>query len=258
MPDLKKLAEEYNSGKSLREISEDYNLSPVTVRRYLIKAGVSIRNKKEAAEAAMERGRLTSPILYRKRTQEEKDVISNAVKKRWEEMSPEDSEKFRKNAKDRWESQPEQEKALRQQKAGEALRKASVEGSKAEKALHKELLKAGYHVIIHQKGLIAGEKYEVDLFIPDLLIAIEIDGPQHFIPIYGQEHFNRTLKYDTIKNGALISRGICVLRVKYLSKHNSGVINKKIADLVIKEIEKIKNNFPPVENRLIELEIDNV
>lgn len=258
MPDLKKLAEDYRSGKSLREIGQENNMPAVTVRRHLIKAGVALRTKEEAAMVALERGKLTSPVIGRKRTPEEKEMISTSRKKKWQEMSEEELEAFRKSAKDRWDAQSEEEKSYKQQKAGEALRRASIEGSKAEKSLYKELHKLGYDVIIHKKGLIPGEKYEVDLYLPQLTVAIEIDGPQHFFPIYGEEHLSRTIKYDTIKNGALISRGICVIRVKYLSKHNSSVINKKITELVVNQLKKIENNFPELKDRLIELEIENV
>lgn len=258
MPDLKKLVDEYKSGKSLREIGNEYDMSSTTLRRKFLKAGVTLRSKEEAAQVALERGKLTSPVLNRKRTQEEKELISAGRKKKWQEMSEAELEKFRQSAKDRWDAQSEEEKTYKQQKAGEALRRASIEGSKAEKSLYKELLKLGYNAIIHKKGLIPGEKYEVDLFIPNLMIAIEIDGPQHFLPIYGEEHLSRTIKYDAIKNGALLSRGMCIIRVKYLSKHNSSVINKKIADLVVAEIKKIEQKFPELKDRLIELEIENV
>jgi very-short-patch-repair endonuclease len=258
MSNIKQLIEEYNSGKSLREISQEYDLNPTTLRRHLIKAGLTLRNKEQAAEIAMERGKITSPVINRKRTQEEKDLISATRKKKWQEMSQDDLDKFRKSAKDRWDSQSEEERIYKQQKAGEALRRASIEGSKAEKALYKELSKGGYDVIIHKKGLIPGEKYEIDLFLPALMVAIEIDGPQHFLPIYGEDNLNRNIKYDAIKNGALLSRGVCVIRIKYLSKHNSAIINKKIADLVLEQLKRIELKFPDLENRLIELEIENV
>ena len=139
-----------------------------------------------------------------------------SFKERFQRSKNDDLEIFKKNAKDRWELQTSEEKIDRQKRAGEALRRASTEGSKAEKFVYEHLTKAGYEVIMHKVGLIPGEKYEVDLFLPSMRVAIEIDGPQHFLPIYGEKNLRNNIKYDAIKNGALISRGICVIRIKYL------------------------------------------
>jgi len=258
MLDVKKISSLYDEGKSIRDIAMVFNTYPNKIARILKKSGKELRSKEEAAKLAVESGKIKPPMLGKTRTQAEKDNISAKRAKKWKEMSEEELESFKKSAKDRWDLQSEEEKIYKQQKAGEALRRASIEGSKAEKSLYKELLKLGYDVIIHKKGLIPGEKYEVDLFLPSLMVAIEIDGPQHFLPIYGEEHLNRTIKYDSIKNGALIGRGICIIRVKYLSKHNSSAINKRIADLVSNQLKKIEQKFPDQGNRLIELEIESV
>jgi very-short-patch-repair endonuclease len=258
MLNTEEIIKQYRSGKSIREVAELHQTYPNKVLRLLKKCGETLRTKEEAAKIAVDQGKIKPPMLGKKRTQAEKDNISEKRAKRWKEMSEENLEAFKKNAKDRWDSQSDEDKIYKQQKAGEALRRASVEGSKAEKFLHERLTKEGYNVIIHKKGLIPGEKYEVDLYIPKLLIAIEIDGPQHFLPIYGEENLSRNIKYDSIKNGALLSRGICIIRVKYLLKHNSQQTNNRLFDLVSKEIKKIEEKFPDLDNRIIELEISNV
>ena len=248
----------YDSGKSIRDIANELSTYPNKIARTLKKAGKELRSKEEAAKIAVEAGKIKPPMLGKKRTQAEKDNISIKRSQKWQQMTSDELENFKKSAKDRWDSQTDEEKIYKQQKAGEALRRASIEGSKAEKFLYEKLTKAGYEVIIHKKGLVAGEKYEVDLFLPQLTVAIEIDGPQHFLPIYGEENLQRNIKYDSIKNGALISKGICVIRVKYLAKHNSQKINNKVFEVVSNELTKIENRFPDLQNRLIELEINNV
>lgn len=40
---------------------------------------------------------------------------------------------------------------------------------------------------------------ELDIYIPELFIAIEIQGIYHYKPIYGDEKFQRTIKNDKIK-----------------------------------------------------------
>jgi very-short-patch-repair endonuclease len=252
-----KIIEDYREGKSIREIAILYDTYPNKILRILKQCGETIRTKEEAARIAVDRGKIKPPMLGKKRTQKEKDNISVKRSKKWKELSGKDLEVFRQNAKDRWDLQTEQDKIDRQKKAGQALRRASTEGSKAEKFLYEKLTKAGYSVIMHKVGLIPGEKYEVDLFIPSLMIAIEIDGPQHYLPIYGEDNLSRNIKYDSIKNGALLSRGMCVIRVKYMSRHNSQRINNSLFNVVREQIIKIENKFPDPQYRLIELEIPN-
>jgi very-short-patch-repair endonuclease len=257
MLDIKKICDLYDDNHSIRDIAEIFGTYPNKIARILKKTGKELRSKEEAAKIAVESGKIKPPMLGKKRTQAEKDNISAKRAKKWQEMSKDDLETFKQNAKDRWESQTPEEKSYKQKKAGEALRRASIEGSKAEKSLYGTLTKLGYDVIIHKTGLIPGEKYEIDLYLPSLLVAIEIDGPQHFLPVYGEENLSRNIKYDAIKNGALLSRGICVIRVKYLLKHNSQRTNKQLADAVVNELKKIEQKFPNPEDRLIELEIDH-
>lgn len=257
MLDAVKIEEMYREGKSVREIASYFNTYPSKILRVLKKSGTQLRTKEEAGKMAFENGKIKPPMLGKKRTEQEKEMIGTARAKKWASMSEDELESFKKGARERWHNEPVEQKLQRQKLAGEALRRASVEGSKAEKFLYKELSKTGFNVIMHKSGLIPGEKFEVDLYLPDLLVAIEIDGPQHFLPIYGEDSLQRAIKYDAMKNGALITRGFCVLRVKYLMRNCSDYSNKKLLDMVLNELNRIKNRFPDKENRLIELELSN-
>jgi|694.fasta_scaffold01364_25 very-short-patch-repair endonuclease len=258
MLDIKEIIYQYyTEGKSIREIAEKYQTYPNKIARALKDAGQELRSKAEAGKLAVDSGKIKPPMLGKKRTQKEKDNIGQKRADRWKEMSTEKLEAFKENAKVRWDSRSHEEKIETQRRAGEALRKASTEGSKAEKFLYEQLTRDGYDVIIHKVGLIAGEKFEVDLYLPKLNVAIEIDGPQHFLPVYGEHNLRRNIKYDAIKNGALLTRGLCVIRVKYLLKHSSDSINNKLFQLIKSELAKIEQRFPPEGYRLIELEISN-
>ena len=221
MFDLKEIERLYDEGKSVREIAACFNTYPNKIARALKKTGKELRTKEEAGRIAFEQGKIVPPMLGKKRTEEEKAHIGAARAKKWASMPEEELEAFKEGARERWKAEPEEVKLERQKLAGEALRRASIEGSKAEKFLYEGLTKAGFNVIMHKSGLIPGEKFEVDLYLPDLLVAIEIDGPQHFLPIFGEDSLQRAIKYDTIKNGSLIQKGFCVLRVKYLMKSSS-------------------------------------
>jgi hypothetical protein len=60
---------------------------------------------------------------------------------------------------------------------------------------------------------------------------------------------------DSIKNGLLIGKGFCVLRLKYLCKTMNKSVERKLWDIVSKEVEKISKKFPSKTKRFIELEI---
>lgn len=257
MLDINKIIEEYKEGKSIREIADLYSTYPNKISRLIKQTGMELRSKEEATKNAIELGKIQPPMLGKKRTQVEKDNISNKRAKQWRDMSPERFENFKKQAKDRWDSHTESKKEDMQRKAGVALRKASTEGSKAEKFLYKYLTRLGYDVIMHKVGLIPGEKYEIDFYLPSMMVAIEIDGPQHFLPIFGEKSLSRNIKYDAIKNGALISRGICVLRIKYMIRNSSQKIHRQLAEMIVNELIKIEQKFPEPEHRLIEVEIAN-
>ena len=86
---------------------------------------------------------------------------------------------------------------------------------------------------------------------------IEIDGPQHFVPIFGEKKLRETIKFDSIKNGLLLKKGFCVIRIKYMCKHISQSVERRLWNLVSVEVDKIKKKFPPRSKRFIELEINN-
>ena len=141
-----------------------------------------------------------------------------------------------------------------QEKAGRALRIASIEGSKQEKFLKKKLEDNGYEVIMHKKGLIEGN-FEIDLLLPEINTIIEVDGPQHFLPLFGESKLAETIKMDSIKNGRLVSKGFCVVRVRYMCRNMNKSVERKLWNLVSEAVDKIKDNFPPKTKRFIELEV---
>ena len=241
--------------KSTHEIAKSLNTYPNKIRRILKKHGVSLRSKGEAQSVALKSGRATHPTKGKERTDEEKLKISQQMASRWENMDPKDREKFSQGAKKRWDEMGGESQALLRKKAAAALRKTTTEGSKAEKYVHSMLQKEGYDAIIHKRGLIEGRKFEIDIFVPEIGVAIEIDGPQHFMPMFGEDKLRDYIKFDSIKNGLLVQKGFCVIRVKYLSGHFSQAVGRRLFDLIFQSIKKIEKKFPPKSKRIIELEI---
>ena len=107
---------------------------------------------------------------------------------------------------------------------------------------------------MHKKDLIEGN-FEIDLFLPALNTIIEIDGPQHFLPYFGEDKLAKTIKMDSKKNGMLLGAGFCIVRVKYLCKNMSKAVERKLWKVVWDEIQGIEKKFPPKGKRFIEIEV---
>ena len=87
-----------------------------------------------------------------------------------------------------WEDMTPAERTKNQSKAYKAIRKASEEGSKLERYLFAGLLKDGYRVNFHVEQKLSNQKLQIDMVIPTLKLAIEVDGPSHFEPIWGEKN----------------------------------------------------------------------
>ena len=91
------------------------------------------------------------------------------------------------------------------------------------------------------------------MYIHDLKTIIEIDGPSHFLPIWGEDKLQKQINADLRKSGALLSKGYAVVRVKSLGQESLSKREQLVAD-VIEILNKISNKFPPKSKRFIEVE----
>ena len=137
--------------------------------------------------------------------------------------------------------------------ATDAIRKAGKEGSKLEKFVMDKLIESGYTVDFHNKTLIPNEKLEIDLYIPALKTIIEVDGPSHFLPIWGEEKLQKQIKADLQKSGRILSRGFAIIRVKAIA--NASLKKKEnLISNIVSTLKSIEKKFPPANKRLIEIE----
>lgn len=74
--------------------------------------------------------------------------------------------------------------------------------------------------------------YRFDVFIPNLNMAIEYDGQQHFEPVDcfgGEEGFRKNLQRDLIKNKYCKDNNIYLLRISYKEYNNiENILDNKI------------------------------
>lgn len=252
--DEKYVINRYSENQSTYSIAKELNTYPKKIERILKKNNVKMRTKSESQKIALESGRTKHPTKGKKRTEEEKLSISEGVYRNWQNKTEEEKEQISKNAKKRWLEIPADKRRDMMEAAGRALHKTCTEGSKAEKYLYKKMKNEGREVVIHKKGLIQGN-FEIDLFLPDIKTIIEIDGPQHFLPLFGEKRLKETIKLDSIKNGLLLSDGYCIIRVRYMLKGLSQKAARTLWEAVSEHLYKIDEQFPPKDKRFIELEI---
>ena len=168
--------------------------------------------------------------------EEGKEARSSAGKSQWGEMSDVQREFFRQSGYD-------------------AVRRAIKNGSKLEVFIMESLKKLGYLVEFHRDGLLSDENLQIDLFLPAIKLAIEIDGPSHYLPIWGEENLHNNILSDNKKNDLLIKNGYVVLRIKNTAKSLSQVNQRIIMEKMLDHIHSIENKFPDIDHRLIFLEL---
>lgn len=235
-------------GMSFIEISKDYGTYPNKLRRDAIKFDVSIRNKSEAQKNALEKGSHKHPTKGTKRSNETKSKIGVSVMKNWENMDPKDLENRKKKSKELWEKLDEDDKANILQKANKAVRDSSKYGSKLEKFILDNLIKNKHKVEFHKEHFLSNTKLQIDLFLPKMNVAIEVDGPSHFVPVWGDQALARNKNYDNKKTGLIIGKGWKLIRIKQnkdFSKTRAQIICDKLNDLL--------NNIHNTTDTLFEL-----
>lgn len=256
MNDIKKIVDMYvKENKSTYEIAECMNTYPNKIRRLLIKNGVELKDKSEAQKNAIKLGKAQHPTKGRNRSKEEKLKISSGIKNYWENMDDKTYEDKVKKSKERWEKMGEKERTLMMEAAIKAIQIAGKEGSKLEKFIYNEICGMGFKVDFHKKYLIQNENLEIDMYIPEIKTIIEVDGPSHFLPIWGDEKLQKQIKADYNKTGLILSKGMVIIRIKNLSDSVCLSDREKLKNNLSILLNKIKLDFPKKSERYIELEV---
>lgn len=249
------IIDDYNNGMSPQEIADKFGTYPNKIRR-IIKQHMPLRGRSEANKLALTRGRKTHPTKGKSLSKEHKEKISETIAKQWEEMSEEKYEKFVDGCRERWNNMSSEERQEFNKSAHEAIRKSAEFGSKLEHFVVEQLRLTGLQILTHKTGLIPNEKLEVDIYIPEISTCIEIDGPSHFFPIWGQDHLNKQIKADIQKAGLLLNAGYVVIRVKCTANHLSEKIKRDLINQLIPKLLVIKKKRPVNQfDRFIELEV---
>lgn len=248
---LEQMVSDYNEGLSIAEVAKKHNRSPSTIQRLFRKSGVKTRSLSEAQKIALASGRASNPTEGKGHTESSKILMSEKMAHHWAQKSEADRASFKEKAKQKWAKLTDEQKREMLRKAGQALRQASEHGSEIEQAVEKSLLSSGYNVAKHIKDFMNGG-YEIDLFVKELGVAIELDGPHHFSPIFGEQRLAKTMMFDMAKNGALIGMGITVLRVKCDFKNLTEKMKRDISAVIVETLKKIESG--EITNKLVEVD----
>ena len=223
--------------KSASQIAQELKTYVNKVLRSAKAFGIEIRSRSEIQKADYATGRRIKPFEGKKLSQEVKNKISEAVHQKWEGLTDEEREGRLKSAKDRWDKLSDDKKDDMRKNASKGIRRASKEGSKLERFLIQTLTNLGYRVLYHQKGVLSNDLLEVDIWLPEINTIVEVDGPSHFSPIWGDEAYAKTQKADQEKNGLLLLLGCKVIRFRQNSKSISQAVLRNAAALIVKCIE---------------------
>lgn len=225
--DKKKLIQELYVEQqcSFADIAVRYNTYPNKIRRDAKKLNIGIRSKSDAQKNALQTGKHKHPTKGTKRSESIKNKIGMGVMNSWDNLSESELDLRKKKAKDNWNNLDEETKEFMQQKAIKAVRATSKTGSKLEKFLHKELLSLGYQVEFHKEQSLVNTKLQIDIFIPSINTAIEVDGPSHFEPVWGEQSLKRNIGYDQKKEGLITGRGWHLIRIKQMKDYSPSRAN---------------------------------
>jgi very-short-patch-repair endonuclease len=254
------LHEEYVvKGRSTYDIASEHNTYSNLIIRLLKKFGIPRRTKGQAQAGAIKQGRHPHPTKGKERPDDVKYRISEGMARQWETMTHEERERRVQMSKKQWEAMGEKERQDFQKAATDAVRVAASIGSKLERHLLLELQRKKYQVEFHKEDLIPNERCHIDLFIPALRVAIEIDGPSHFLPIWGetererQENLEKRIALDHQKTGLVLGAGFIMVRVKHICRSTSQVQKRSVTNAVLEILKKVEADFPAARRTFVRI-----
>ncbi len=242
----------YNAqNKSWEQIAADMGTYANKIRRLAVKLGIKSKTQSEAQSNSLKTGRRIHPTAGKERSEDTKLKISESQAKAWENLTPQEREERAELTRQQYNGMTPKQKINFLNKATEGRILASKEGSKLEKYLFK-MLKTKYPVQMHKEQHFVNERLHIDLYISKLNISIEVDGPSHFAPIWGEENLKKKKKSDREKNGLILGAGGCLIRIK----HDKEVSEKRKRDIyenLLDVITRIEKKYPDKNNRFFEI-----
>jgi very-short-patch-repair endonuclease len=246
------LQKEYAQNKrSTSSIAKEMGLFPEQINRALEKFGIPKRTRGEALANAYETGSKEHPTKGKESSESTKLAISESNYRVWHEKSEEQKQVHVEKAKKVWNKRTKKEKEDFIKMGIDGIRKASKLGSKMEHMLFRLLKNEGHNVVFHYNKILANEKLEIDIFVQNLGVAIEVDGPSHFYPVWGEEALAKTRKADIQKMGLLLGKGLSIIRLRHFGDTKSNKYCREVSKILLETLEKFKTK--PKEPTYLEI-----
>lgn len=228
--------------QSFATIADKFGTYANKLRRDAIRFGIKIKDRSEAQKNAIATGKHPHPTRGKSRSDIVKNKIGKSVVDFWDNASETQKKNKSDNAKANWEKLSKEEHENMHKAAMDAVRYSSKTGSKLEKFLLSKLIGDGYRVDFHKEQALVNTKLQIDLFLPTISTAIEVDGPSHFLPVWGEDALKRNQNYDRKKEGLILGRGWNLIRIKQtndFSKSRASIIFEDLKN-VLEDIKKHK------------------
>ena len=230
----------YEERLSMRKVAVAVDVPLATLSRFMKKHGITARSKASAQKNFLKDN--DHQMKGRKHTDETKKRISHSLGDFWDSLSDEEREEVKRKIgsawRRKWEAMSEQERKLMMEDLASKAKAAQGNGSRLERFIAEELRKRGYLVEERTTNYTSGKSFEIDIALPSESIAIEVDGPTHFLPIYGEEHLEQQRERDARKDELVNSAGYNMLRVQ----DNNGPLSQLRIDKIEQAIREINED----------------
>lgn len=228
-----------NQKLSIAKISSALDVSGTQIIRDMKKMNINRRTKSEAQKLALDIGESKHPTAGKRRDEKTKEKISISKSRSFAETSEERKKEIADKIRDKFLAQPEEKRKQIQYSGQLAIREASKHGSKIEIFIRDRLINDGFVVEHHREHLIKNEKLHIDLLLPKINIAIEVDGPSHYAPVWGEESLNKVQRADNEKNALLVSQGLHCIRLRTKRGTISEIYKNKLYEKLKKTIDDL-------------------
>ena len=224
-------------GLSMRVVAKKVGVPLATLSRFMKRTGISARSKGEAQKNYLKEH--DHQMKGRKHSDETKKKISHSLGDFWDSLDDEQREEVKRKIgsawQRKWAGMSDQERKLMMEGLATKAKEAQGNGSRLERFIAEELRKRGYTVEERSTNYTSGKDFEVDLALPKERIAIEVDGPTHFLPIYGDDHLAQQQERDSRKDDQVNAVGYNMLRVR----DNNGPLSQLRIDKIEQAIKEI-------------------
>lgn len=220
--------------RSTYDIAKERGTYANLVRRALLHHGILPRSHADAQRAALKSGRLRHPTEGKPRCEETRRRIGDGVSLSWEKDRAERAGA----ARVRWAAMPEAGRERLRRAASEGVRRAAAGGSALENFLASGL--AARHRVHTRTN-------DSDILLPLARVAVLVDGPAHFLPIWGETRLARVTESDRLRTRDLLAAGFSVVRVKCLADSVSATRMRRALTKLLSVLDSmLENHSPPV------------